>query len=143
MSGLSAQEIQVFIDGLQVESGHHSCLKVEEVSESQARVRLSVNDSHLRMGDTVSGPTLMRLVDSAVYIALLGALGPVYDAVTTNLNINFLRRPKPADLMIEIELLKLGQKLAFAGFKIFSVGDTRAVAHGTCTYALPNKSKVV
>ncbi len=49
-----------------------------------------------RPGGTVSGPSLFALADVAAYAAILAHIGPVALAVTTNLNINFLRSPPPA-----------------------------------------------
>src|SRR5690606_42074886 len=52
-----------------------------------------VRSEELRPGGTVSGPTMMTLADFALYVAILGEIGLVGLAVTTNLNINFLRKP--------------------------------------------------
>src|SRR5258708_27848816 len=46
----------------------------------------------LRRGGRVSGASLMAMADFAMYVVLLSAIGPVGVAVTTNLNINFLRK---------------------------------------------------
>jgi acyl-coenzyme A thioesterase PaaI-like protein len=47
-----------------------------------------------------------------MYVAVLAAIGPVPLAVTINLNINFLRKAAPRDLLAEARLLKLGKRLA-------------------------------
>ena len=52
----------------------------------------------------------------------MGRLGPVALAVTTNLNINFMRKPEPADLLGEGRLMKLGRTLAVGDFTIWSDG---------------------
>ena len=52
----------------------------------------------IRPGGTISGPTMMALVDTAMYAVILGHIGIVALAVTTNLNINFLRKPEPGVL---------------------------------------------
>ena len=67
----------------------------------------------LRPGGTVSGPTLMALADFAMYVVLLSAIGPVGLAVTTNLNINFLRKGRAGqDVLAAAKILKLGKRLA-------------------------------
>ena len=48
----------------------------------------------------------MMLADTAMYIVVLAAIGPVPLAVTTNLSINFMRRASPADVIAEARLLK-------------------------------------
>ena len=85
---------------------------VESVDDTTIRVRLPTHESHLRPGGTVSGPTLVWLVDLSFYLLIMGRLGPVTMAVTTNLNINFMRKPEPADLLGEGRLMKLGKTLA-------------------------------
>ena len=96
---------------------------------------------NLRPGGTVSGPTLMAMVDFGFYLLLLGRLGPVALAVTTNLNINFMRKPEPADLLGEGRLMKLGRSLAVGDFTIWSDGKKEPVAHATVTYSIPPRSK--
>jgi len=59
--------------------------------------------------------------------------------VTVNLNINFLRKPAPRDLVAEARLLKLGKRLATGEVTICSDGETEPVALVTSTYSIPSK----
>ncbi|WP_207063216.1 PaaI family thioesterase [Motiliproteus sp. SC1-56] len=116
--------------------------RVESIFHHGALLRLSPEDAHLRPGGTVSGPVMMALADVAMYVALLGEIGPVPMAVTTNLNINFLKRPVPdADLLAEAKLLKLGSRLAVGEVTVTSEGEEMPVAHVTCTYSIPPPDK--
>src|SRR5262245_636461 len=110
---------------------------IEEVKEGSLRVRLLYDDLNLRPGGTISGPALMALADSAMYSLLLAMIGPVPLAVTTNLNINFLRKPAPVDVIAKAEMLKLGRRLAVGSVTMFSDGDDEPVAHATVTYSIP------
>ena len=110
---------------------------VESVDDTTIRVRQKTEDRHLRPGGTVSGPTLMAMVDCGFYLLLLARLGPVALAVTTNLNINFMRKPEPGDLLGEGRLLKLGKALAVGDFTIWNEGQKDPVAHATITYSIP------
>ena len=111
---------------------------IEQVGDHSARVRISVAARHLRPGNTVSGPVLMALADSAMYAALLAEIGPVALAVTTNLTINFLRKPAAdRDVIGECRLLKLGKRLAVGEVAIYSDGIEDPVAHVTLTYSIP------
>ena len=65
---------------------------IESADGESCLLRQRYSDRMLRPGGTVSGPTLMALADCAMYVVLLSAIGPVGLAVTTNLNINFLRK---------------------------------------------------
>lgn len=112
----------------------------EAVGPLSARVRMPIGEQHLRPGDTISGPSMFWLADCAFYIALLANVGrDAKDAVTTNLNINFLRRPPPNDLIGEARILKLGRRLAMGEVLLYSQGDARPVAHATATYAIPGR----
>ena len=119
--------------------GPRSPTQIEAVGPGTARVRLAAGDRHLRPGGTVSGPAMMALCDAAMYVAILAAIGPVALAVTTNLSINFLRKPEPGDLVAECKLLKLGKRLAVTDMKIWSDGESDLIAHATATYSIPSK----
>lgn len=111
--------------------------RVEEVEDRFLRIRLFYHSRHLRPGGTISGPALMTLADMAVYFAVLSMIGPVMLAVTTSLNINFLRKPAPADVIAECRLLKLGARLAVGDVRMFSDGESEPVAQATVTYSIP------
>jgi len=114
-----------------------SGLAILEARDRAARVRLVPPGNSLRPGGTVSGPTLMMLADVAMYVAVLASIGWVPLAVTTNLNINFLRKPAPGGLIAECQLLKLGKRLAVGQVTICGEGDEEPVAHATSTYSIP------
>jgi uncharacterized protein (TIGR00369 family) len=110
---------------------------VTDVGPGTVVMRLAPNERHLRPGGTVSGPTLFALADVAAYCVVLAHIGPVALAVTTNLNINFLRRPEPGPLTCTCRLLKLGKRLAVIEASIFGADDEDLVAHATATYSIP------
>ena len=113
---------------------------IEEVGNRFSRVRRKIADADLRPGGTVSGPTLMAIANFALYVALLGEIDIVPLAVTTNLNINFLRKPLPHhDVIAVCKLLKVGKSLAVGEVSIYSDGSDDLVAHATVTYAIPPK----
>lgn len=114
---------------------HH----VVSVGRRTATVGLDADESHLRPGGTVSGPAMMALADVAVYVALLGQIGPVGLAVTTNLSINFLRKPAPGPLLAEARLIKLGKRLAVGDVGLTSAGSDDLVAHCVATYSIPER----
>ena len=114
-----------------------SGLGIEAVWKRGCRVRQTFRQISVRPGGTISGPTMMALADFAMYVAVLAAIGPVPLAVTINLNINFLRKAAPRDLVAEARLLKLGKRLATGEVTIYSDGETEPVAHVTSTYSIP------
>ncbi len=121
-----------------------SSMEVLEIGDGTARARQAVDASHLRPGGTVSGPAMMSLADAATYAALLSRIGIVPLAVTSNLNISFLRRPKADRAVIaSATLLKAGRRLAVAEVRISSEGEDDLVAHATVTYAIPEPAQPV
>jgi uncharacterized protein (TIGR00369 family) len=126
-----------FPQGVNPESG----LSIEALWDGGCRVRQAFRELHVRPGGTISGPTMMALADFAMYVAVLGAIGPVPLAVTINLNINFLRKPAQRDLTGEARLLKLGKRLATGEVWIRSDGEEAPVAHVTSTYSIPPRDE--
>ncbi len=112
-------------------------VQVEQLEKGMARVRIPFRDDFIRPGGTIAGPVLMGLADLAMYGAVLTLIGRVELAVTTNFNINFLRRPRPGDIIAEARILKLGKRLAVGEVGLFRDGDEEMVAHVTSTYSIP------
>ncbi len=110
---------------------------VEYADGKTTRTRCVYDQTQLRPGGTISGPTMMALADTAVYALVLSAIGRVPLAVTTNLAINFLRKPQPGDLIAEARMLKLGKALAVGDVIIRSDGSDDVVAHAVVTYSIP------
>ena len=114
--------------------------EIEEVTECGASLVWHVGGTELRPGGTISGPTMMALADFALYVAILGEIGIVGLAVTTNLNINFLRKPSGGvDLRGVCKLMKVGQALIVGEVWIYSIDQDEPVAHVTGTYSIPPK----
>lgn len=110
---------------------------VEHADGKTALCRIRYNANQLRPGGTLSGPTMMGLADMAAYTLVFSAVGFLPLSVTTNLSINFLRKPKPADLVAEARLLKLGKALLVADVFIRSDGEDDPCAHAVVTYSIP------
>ena len=137
-TAMTAEDVTAFLDREfpQMLHGGRS-FHVEEVGPLTARMRLVYHDRHLRPGGTISGPSMFSLADIALYVAILANIGPVALAVTTNLNINFLKKPEPCDMIGECRLFKLGKRLAVGEVLLYSDGDPEPVAHATGTYSIP------
>lgn len=137
---MSAPEIESYLDDVfpQIHFGGRS-YTIDRVAPRTAVMRLQAGERHLRPGGTISGPTMMELADLAMYVAILATIGKVPLAVTTSLNINFLRKPNPGPLLGECTLLKLGKRLAVGEVAIRSAGAADLAAHVTATYSLPDR----
>ena len=136
---LDAEQLTALLDEAfpQMQSGEERPTVIELIEPGRAKCRLRYNPYQLRPGGTISGPAMMGLADHAMYVVLLAHIGWVPLAVTTNLSINFLRKPEPKDLIAEAMLLKLGKSLAVGEISIRSDGSENPVAHVVSTYSIP------
>ena len=112
---------------------------VADFGEGALTLRLRSTERHLRPGGTISGPTIFTLADLAFYQLTLSLIGPVPLAVTTQLNLSFMRRPDPGLLEATATMLKLGRRLAVGDVLI--EGEEGPVAHAQVTYSIPPPEK--
>jgi len=134
---MSADEVSAFWAEHFPQVAADTSYAILTVGPGEATLRLTPGDSHLRPGGTVSGPTLFALVDLAAYAVLLARVGPEPLILTTNVSINYLRRPPLAPLTARSRILKLGKRLAVVETAIGPEGGDDVVAQATGTYSLP------
>lgn len=103
------------------------------------RMKLDPEPRMLRPGDLISGPTQMALADRAAYAVILAHIGPVAMAVTSNLNMSFLRGVRNIAVFADAELIKLGRRLATVDVRLWQEEPERVVAQATVTYAIPHQ----
>ena len=108
---------------------------VESVGVDELKLRLTYHDRFLRPGQTIAGPTMMKLADTAVYLCLVHRDVEQATSVTSSLNIDFLRRPSASDLVVHAHILKLGRLLSTVAVSIYDDQQNKLVAHATATYA--------
>jgi len=133
---VSIAEIEAMLDA-GIPKWRSSGVEIEEIGFRRAHIGMKIGENALRPGGTISGPVMFMLADFAFYVAVLASVGTKALAVTTNMNINFLRKPPPKDLIAECRLLKLGSRLAVGEVSIYSSGDDEPVAHASGTYSIP------
>src|ERR1700744_3862759 len=136
---MSVAELAKFLHAEFPQAFSSGDIRIESADGASCRLRQRYGEQMLRPGGTISGPTLMALADFAMYVVLLSAIGPIGLAVTTSLNINFLRKGEPGqDVLAEAGLLKLGKRLAVGERSLLSAGAPDPIAHVTATYSIPN-----
>jgi len=106
------------------------------------RLRHSADHAMLRPGGIVSGPTQMAFADRAAYAVILAHIGIVPMAVTSNLNMSFLRGLNAQDFYADAQLIKLGGRLATVDVRIWQDETDNIAAQSTVTYALPSDKNV-
>ncbi|HJR26941.1 MAG TPA: PaaI family thioesterase [Acidimicrobiales bacterium] len=134
---MTVDELNEFLAG--AFPGNPRVYRVEHSDLDGLRIRLPYSDLQLRPGGTLSGPTMMGLADGAAWLVTLARIGPVALAVTSNLNMSFLRKPGPVDLLAHATLLRLGRRQSVSEVRLWSEGGDPAepVAFATITYAIP------
>ena len=141
---MSVAELEKFLHDEFPQAFKGGDITIESADGETALLRQRYSDQMLRPGGTVSGPTLMAMADFAMYVVLLSAIGPVGLAVTTNLNINFLRKGQPGqDVLADARLLKLGKRLAVGEVNLLSGSSPDPIAHVTSTYSIPTKQAFI
>lgn len=110
---------------------------VTEVGPGRVRVISPYREGLLRPGGVISGPNLMSLADTCAYALVLAHVGDQLMAVTSQLNMSFLRGAQPGDLHAEGQLLRLGRRLAVCDVRLWTEGPDRLAAQANVTYALP------
>lgn len=118
-------------------NGEYDDYVATEVTPGRCVVRLNARQRHLRPGNTVSGPALFTLADIGGYVLVLSHAGPDALSVTTNININFMRKAEAGPIDGHCRILKLGRNLMV--FDIEMVAAGQVVAHATGTYSIPPK----
>ena len=136
---LDASGLEAFLRGAFPQAPPEFLGKVIEVRPGFVRFQRKSNPWDLRPGNLVSGPTQMGLVDSVAYLLVAAHFGPVEMAVTTHLNMQFLRPCRPGVLTADCRLLKLGRRLAVGEVGVRSQGRDDLVCHATGTYAIPGE----
>ena len=112
-----------------------SAIRIEHLDDATIRMRAPVGDRHVRPGDTLSGPTLFSIADAVAWMLTLAHLDHGRDAVTSSVTMQFLRRPRPVDVVGEGRLLRMGRRFSVTDVLLFSDGSDAPVAQATVTYA--------
>ena len=111
--------------------------RVVEVGPGRVRMLAPYRDALLRPGGVITGPALMSLADAAAYALVLAHLGDRLMAVTSQLNMSFLRGAAPGDIHAKAEMLRLGRRLAVCDVRLWTESPQRLAAQANVTYALP------
>ncbi len=137
---LTAAEVDALIRSAYPQlNGDGDFYQTLEVFAGGCTVRLNAGERHLRPGGTVSGPSLFTLADIGGYACVLSHAGPDALSVTTNLDINFMRKAEAGPIDGHCRILKLGRSLMVFAADLVAGPDRRTVAYATGTYSIPPK----
>ena len=87
----------------------------------------------------MSGPAMFALADLCAWSVVSTLKGKAALAVTTNMSLDFLRKPAlRKDVIVHGRCLKDGARLVVSSVTIWTDGEEqRPVAHATVTYSVP------
>lgn len=116
----------------------HNVLDYEVLEKSDGFVRLAMTgyDCHRNRGDYIHGGVQMALLDIAGIMSGVGASGESRDAVTVNLNCNFLSAAFAEKVFAEARIVRKGRSMFFADCKVLdaATGKILSTASGIYKY---------
>lgn len=110
-----------------------------EVAEGEVEVVWPHDESQLRPGGYISGPTQFALADAGLWYVTFTHIGLEAMAVTADLHITFLRPGRGGDLHARARSVSVGRS-RIRGTVDLWVGDERRrlVSHAVGSYAVPS-----
>ena len=136
MSKVSATELNTFfLANFKGDRGQLPDITLAE--DGHILMHQKVDERNLRPPNFISGPTQMAIADHCAYCVIFTLLGITPMAVTSNLNIDFLRPCLGEYLHAEGRIIKLGKSLAVVSIDIKGGASEKLTSRATVTYALP------
>lgn len=111
-------------------------LSFEAIEPERLCMRLPFHERLVRSGGIVCGQALMAAADTAMVFAIANALGEFRPMTTVSQSTSFMRAATEGDIILEVEILKLGRKIVFGEVTMYADGEDEPLAHAACTYAL-------
>ncbi|WP_205315073.1 PaaI family thioesterase [Nonomuraea lactucae] len=111
-------------------------LRVQEVGERHAVVRLPWSDELAREGGGLCGQAMMAAADTAAVIAISSARGGIVPMTTVQQSTTFQRPVAGKDVLIDVRVTKLGRTLAFSEITLTADGAGEPAARASTVYAI-------
>ncbi|MFE9257799.1 hotdog domain-containing protein [Streptomyces sp. NPDC006879] len=111
-------------------------LTVAETGERHALLRLPWSGRLARDGGGLCGQAMMAAADTATVIAISAARGSYGPMTTVQQSMTFQRPVTGVDLLVDVQITKLGRRMAFADVALMPEGSDVAAAKASTVYAL-------
>ena len=111
--------------------------EIISLKSNYSEVKLLSNNKNLRPGNTISGPSMFELADLSFYIAILASTDLGDKSVTTNVSINFIKKPLLSNLLGISQIKKMGKRLVVGDVEILSEDKKQIYAQALFTYSIP------
>jgi len=137
MSALSLEQASTILDDNFARWVKALGIRVEAIAvDGKATLRIPFSEELCRVGGVMCGQSLVSGADTAMVLALAGAMGGLKPCTTVDITINFMRAVTKADALLEAKVMRLGRTLAFVTCEIREAGSDKPAAFATGTYAL-------
>ena len=110
--------------------------EIISLENNYSEVRLLSNNNNLRPGNTISGPSMFELADIAFYIAVIASTDLGKKSVTTNVSINFIKKPLLSNLIGISQIKRIGKRLIVGDVEILSEDRKQIYAQALFTYSV-------
>ncbi len=112
--------------------------RCESIDDGAATARWTFDETQLRPGRYISGPTMFMLADTALWFAAFSVIGIESMAVTSEMSIRFLRPAQDGDLLASASLDSVSRRRIVGTIRIWVERDPdRLVAIAQGSYAIP------
>ena len=111
--------------------------EIISLKSNYSEVKLLSNSKNLRPGNTISGPSMFELADLSFYIAIMASTDLGDKSVTTNVSINFIKKPLLSNLLGISQIKKMGKRLVVGDVEILSEDKKQIYAQALFTYSIP------
>ena len=110
--------------------------EIISLKSNYSEVKLLSNNKNLRPGNTISGPSMFELADLSFYIAIMASTDLGDKSVTTNVSINFIKKPLLSNLLGISQIKKMGKRLVVGDVEILSEDKKQIYAQALFTYSI-------
>ncbi|MFT7650524.1 MAG: hypothetical protein ACI8Y4_005297 [Candidatus Poriferisodalaceae bacterium] len=111
----------------------YSC---DAIGVRSAVCRWTLDETRLRPGGLISGPTQFSAADMALWFLAFTELGLAPMAVTSNMTIDFLKPASGGDLLATATMLRAGRSRITGRVDIRVEGNDQIVGHATGSYSV-------
>ncbi len=118
-------------------------VRCDRIEAGIATARWTFDETQLRPGRYISGPTMFMLADTALWFATFSVIGIESMAVTAEMSIRFLRPAKDGDLLAQATVDSVSKRRVVGTVKLWIDGEPDqlvAVAQGTYARPAPGDS---
>jgi len=115
-------------------------LIVDEIEEGEIRLRFPFDPACVGPGGIVSGPLLLSFADTAIFAAAQSSLPSGEIALTSTLNVAFLRPAKPTEIVALSRLLRRGRAMLHAEAWLFNHAAVEPILHATASCVVAARS---